>query len=55
MEQNVIARWLMLELASEKRWDELFARSEDVLSDWADEALKEHKQGRSKLLDPDKL
>jgi hypothetical protein len=33
----------------------LFADSEDLLSDLADEALAEHRQGKTKLLDPDKL
>ena len=41
-EQNIIAQWLLLELASEKRWDEAFAASEDLLSELADEALAEH-------------
>jgi hypothetical protein len=51
LEQNVVARWLLLELASEKRWLETFADSEDLLSDLADEALAEHMQGKTKLLD----
>jgi hypothetical protein len=55
LEQNVVARWLLLELASEKRWMETFADSEDLLSDLADEALAEHMQGKTKLLDPDRL
>ncbi len=36
LEQNVIARWLLLELTSEKRWEKTFARSEDLLSELAD-------------------
>jgi hypothetical protein len=55
LEQNVLARWLLLELASEKRWEKAFAESEDLLGELADEALTEHKQGKTKLLDPDKL
>ncbi len=55
LEQNVVARWLLLELASEKRWLKAFADSEDLLSDLADEALAEHMQGKTKLLDPDRL
>ena len=55
MEQNVIARWLLSELASEKRWMETLADSEDLLSDLADEALTEHRQGKTRLLDLDKL
>ena len=55
LEQNALARWLLLELASEKRWDKAFAESGDLLSELADEALAEYKQGKTKLLQPDKL
>jgi len=55
VEQNILARWLLLEFASEKRWDEMLAGSEDLLSELADEALAEHKQGKTKLLDLNKL
>jgi hypothetical protein len=55
LEQNVFARWLLLEIASEKRWEKTFAESEDLLSKLADEALAEHEQGNTKILDPDKL
>jgi len=44
LEQNTLARWLLLELASEKRWEMTFAESEDLLSQLADEALVEHRQ-----------
>lgn len=54
-EQNAFARWLLDELASEQRWDEAFANSEDLLSQLADEALVEHRKGKTKLLDPDTL
>ena len=55
VEQNVLARWMIDELASERRWEQAFAESEDVLSKLAHEALREHKQGKTKLLDPDRL
>ena len=55
VEQNVLARWMIEELASERRWERAFAESEDALSKLAQEALKEHKQGKTKLLDPDRL
>jgi urease gamma subunit len=54
-EQDKLARVLLDELASERRWDELFARSQDILEQLADEALEEHRAGRTKELDPDKL
>jgi hypothetical protein len=54
-EQNAFARWLLDELTSEQRWDEAFANSEDLLSQLADEALVEHRKGKTKLLGPDTL
>jgi hypothetical protein len=54
-EQNALARALLDELSSERRWDELFTGSQDLLEQLADEALKEHRAGRTKELDPDKL
>jgi len=38
---------LLEELASERRWDELFAGSHDLLGQLADEALAEHRAGRT--------
>lgn len=54
-EQDKLARALLDELASERRWDELFTGSQDLLGQLADEALEEHRAGRTKELDPDKL
>lgn len=54
-EQDVLAAWILEELASEQRWDELFAGSEDVLAQLADEALAEHREGRTQVIDPDRL
>ncbi len=54
-EQDALARALLDELTSERRWDELFAGSQDILDQLADEALEEHRSGRTKELDPDKL
>jgi hypothetical protein len=54
-EQDALGRALLEELASERRWEELFAGSHDVLADLADEALAEHRAGRTEKLDPDKL
>lgn len=55
MEQNIIAKWLIDELESEKKWEKLFAESEDLLEKLADEALAEHAQGKTEPLDIDKL
>ncbi len=50
MQQNMIARLLLDELLAEKKWDFLFAESEDLLASLADEALKEHRAGKTFLL-----
>ena len=55
IEQNVMAKWLIDELKSEKKWEKLFAESEDILEKLADEALAELAQGKTKPLDIDKL
>ena len=54
-EQDALARILLEELASERRWDELFAGSHDLLGQLADEALAEYRAGRTEELDPGKL
>jgi hypothetical protein len=50
LEQNRLARWLLEELASEKHWDTWFAESEDQFSQLAEEALAEHRAGKTQLL-----
>jgi hypothetical protein len=55
VEQNILAKWLLAELSSERRWNELFAKSEDLLNQLAEEALEEYRQGKTELLDPDNL
>jgi len=54
-EQEDFAAWLLEELASEHRWQATFSKSQDLLSELANEALNEHKNGPSKSLDPDQL
>jgi len=53
--QDAIAALVLAELASEQRWDESFARSQDALAALAEEALVEHRAGRTRPLDPDSL
>jgi hypothetical protein len=43
------------ELADDQRWDEAFAKSQDVLERLADEALADYRKGRTRILDPDQL
>ncbi len=54
-EQDLLATWILEELASEDRWREMFARSADKLAQLAGEALEEYRAGRTRELDPDKL
>ena len=55
IEQDVLGRLLLEELASERRWEELLGRSEGLLAELADQALAEHHAGQTEKLDPDKL
>ena len=52
-QQDEFARFLLAELGSERRWDELFGRpeSDELLASWADDALEEHRAGRTRPLD----
>jgi hypothetical protein len=46
-EQDAVAAALLAELASEKRWSASFAKSQDLLDKLADEALAEHRAGKT--------
>ena len=54
-DQQALARAVLDELVSERRWDELFQASPGLLEELADEALAEHRAGRSRKLVPAKL
>jgi hypothetical protein len=54
-EQDRLAEWLLAELDSERRWNQLFAESEDVLEKLAAEAFDEHRRGQTQELDPEKI
>jgi hypothetical protein len=49
-EQDAVAALVLEELASEKRWSESFAKSQDALAKLAEQALAEHAAGRTKPL-----
>jgi hypothetical protein len=55
VEQDALGRILLDELAAERRWEELFVGSPDLLAELADEALVEHRAGLTQKLDPKKL
>ena len=49
-EQDAVAAILLEELASEQRWSDSFAKSQDLLAKLAEKALAEHAAGRTKPL-----
>ena len=53
--QNALAKWLLEELESEKKWEQMFAESENVLEHLADEAIEAHKKGKTKPLNIERL
>lgn len=55
IEQNRIAKWLIEELKSDRKWEKSFAESEDLLEELADEALEEYEKGETTILDLEKL
>lgn len=55
-EQETVGAWLLAEIESERRWDELFSRpASEALKRMAEEALEEHRRDLTTPLDPDKL
>ncbi len=54
-EQDLLAVRLLAELAAEDDFDRAIARSVDKLTTLAQEALAEHRSGRTEDLDPEQL
>ena len=55
-EQEAIGAWLLAEIESERRWDELFSRPpSEALERMAAEVLEDFRAGRTTPLDPDRL
>ena len=54
-EQDALASVLLEELEGEHRWESTLEKSHDRLAGLADEALAEHRAGKTKILDPDAL
>jgi hypothetical protein len=50
-----IAAMILEALEDERRWDEAFASSPDLLAKLASEAMAEYRTGKTQELDPDKL
>ncbi|MEO8164990.1 MAG: hypothetical protein ABI619_06290 [Betaproteobacteria bacterium] len=49
-EQDAVGAIIMEELASEQRWTDSFAKSQDLLAKLAEKALSDHSTGRTKPL-----
>ena len=54
-EQDALAAAILEELGADERWETTLSGSPGALEKLADEALAEHRAGRSKPLDPDTL
>lgn len=56
-QQDALAAIIMQEIAADRRWDELFDRPEshDLLAKLADQALADHRAGRTTRLDTAEL
>jgi len=53
--QDAVGRWLLDELASERRWDEDIQRSGEGLARLGQEARREDNAGKTRPLDPEAL
>ncbi|MGZ5446385.1 MAG: hypothetical protein ACXW5U_09510 [Thermoanaerobaculia bacterium] len=54
-DQDAVGAWILAELESERRWDDMFARSPDLLAEMAAEAIREDEAGLTLPLDSEKL
>lgn len=55
VDQNTLAKWVLDELHSETKWRRAFGESEDILEKLADEAIEDKREGKTFLLDPNRL
>lgn len=55
MEQNALAKWVLDEIEADRKWNALFAESEDILAQLALEAQDEEEHRKTTRLDTDKL
>lgn len=51
-QQETLATIILEEIEAEKRWDQSFTRSPDLLAKLAAEAMIEYRQGKTQELDP---
>ena len=54
-EQNAIAAMILAEIEDDRRWDESFSRSPNILAKLAASAMAEYRAGETQELDPETL
>jgi hypothetical protein len=54
-QQDAIASLLLEELKSDRHWGQTFDRTQDALEKLADEAIRDHRAGKTDKLDPSAL
>ncbi|MCP2727990.1 hypothetical protein [Limnofasciculus baicalensis] len=54
-EQDAIAAMILAEIEDERRWDESFSRSPNILAKLAASAMAEYRAGQTQELDPETL
>jgi hypothetical protein len=54
-EQNAIAAMILEEIEDDRRWDESFSRSPNILAKLAASAMAEYHAGQTQELDPETL
>jgi hypothetical protein len=52
-DHDAFTAFMVEEPESERRWDDLFSRSQDLLAQMAEEADEEYRAGLTEPLDPD--
>ena len=54
-EQKAIAAMILEEIENDRRWDESFSRSPNILAKLAASAMAEYRAGKTQELDPETL
>ena len=54
-EQQAIGAVLLAEIDADRRWEELLAQPSEIIERMADQALENHRLGKTLPLDPDTL
>jgi hypothetical protein len=54
-EQEALGALLLAEIDSDRRWEELLAQPSEVIERMGEQALEDHRLGRTLRLDPESL